>query len=385
MATKKLTSAFMKTATANGKEREVYWDAALPSFGLMVTERGAKSYVVQYRHNGRSRRYTIGVANNLDLDAARKRARAVLGQVAQGQDPVTEKKRAASAGRNTLRAICEAYLAREGKNLRSADNRRSALERLVYPKLGDRQINAIGRRDIVHLLDKIEDEKGPDAANSTLAFTRAIFNWHATRDDDFVSPIVKGMARQTNGARERVLSDDELKTVWLAAEKMDPPWGHYVRFLLLTACRRNEAAQMTWSEVKGDLWTIPAERYKSDHDTTLPLSKAAMKVLGELPRISGTDFVFTSSGRVAIGGFTQFKLKLDLASGVKNWRLHDLRRTARSLLSRAGANSDIAERCLGHKIGGIRGVYDRHRYLDEMRQAFERLAAQIESLRCAND
>jgi Arm DNA-binding domain len=282
MATQKLTSAFVKTATANGKERELYWDAALPSFGLVVTERGAKSFVAQYRHNGRSRRYTIGAASNLDLDAARKRARAVLGQVAQGQDPVTEKKQAANAGRNTLKAICEAYLAREGKNLRSADNRRSALERLVYPKLGVRQIEAIGRRDIVNLLDQIEDEKGPDAANSVLAFIRAIFNWHATRDDDFVSPIVKGMARQTNGARERVLSDDELKAVWLAADKLDPPWGQYVRFLLLTACRRNEAAQATWSEIKGDIWTIPAERYKSDHDTTLPLSKAAMKVLGEL-------------------------------------------------------------------------------------------------------
>jgi integrase len=378
MATQKLTSAFVKTATANGKEREVYW--SLPSFGLVVTERGAKSFVTQYRHNGRSRRFTIGAANSIDLDAARKRARSVLGQVAQGQDPVTEKKQTANAGRNTLRAICEAYLAREGKNLRSADNRRSALERLVYPKLGDRQIDAIGRRDIVQLLDWIEDERGPDAANSTLAFIRAIFNWHATRDDDFVSPIVKGMARQTNGARERVLSDDELRAVWLAADKLDPPWGQYVRFLLLTACRRNEAAQATWSEIKGDLWTIPAERYKSDHDTTLPLSKAAMKVLGELPRISGSGFVFTSSGRVAIGGFTQFKLKLDLASGVKDWRIHDLRRSARSLLSRAGVHPDTAERCLGHAIPGIRAVYDRHKYLDEMRAAFEALANQLKTI-----
>jgi integrase len=380
MATQKLTSAFVKTATANGKERELYWDAALPSFGLVVTERGAKSYVAQYRHNGRSRRYTIGAASKLDLDAARKRARAVLGQVAHGTDPVADKKRAAQADKNSLKSICEAYLAREGKNLRSVENRRSALERLVYPTLGAQQIDSIGRRDIVHLLDKIEDEKGPDAANSVLAFIRSIMNWHAIRDDDFVSPIVKGMARQTNGARERVLSDDELRAVWLAADKLDPPWGQYVRFLLLTACRRNEAAQATWSEIKGDLWTIPAERYKSDHDTTLPLSKAAMKVLGELPRISGSNFVFTSSGRVAIGGFTQFKLKLDLASGVRDWRLHDLRRTSRSLLSRAGVNSDIAERALGHAILGVRAVYDRHKYLDEMRAAFEALANQLSEI-----
>jgi integrase len=105
-----------------------------------------------------------------------------------------------------------------------------------------------------------------------------------------------------------------------------------------------------------------------------------MKVLAEIPRIEGCEFVFTTNGQRPISGFNSFKLRFDLACGVKNWRLHDLRRTSRSLMSRAGVDPDIAERCLGHVIPGVRGVYDRHRYLDEMRNAFERLAALIENI-----
>jgi integrase len=151
--------------------------------------------------------------------------------------------------------------------------------------------------------------------------------------------------------------------------------------LLVTACRRTEAAAMTWSEISGDEWTIPHERYKTGVELTLPLSKAAMKILAEIPRIEGSEHVFTTNGRAPISGFSTFKLKFDIACGVKHWRLNDLRRSARSLLSRAGVNSDIAERCLGHAIAGVRGVYDRHRYLDEMRAAFEALAVQIDAVR----
>ena len=137
---------------------------------------------------------------------------------------------------------------------------------------------------------------------------------------------------------------------------------------------------MTWSEISGDDWTIPAERYKTKATVTLPLSSAGKKVLAEIPRIQGCEFVFSTDSRHPVSGFSTFKLRFELACGVKDWRLHDLRRTARSLLSRAGVNPDIAERCLGHVIGGVRGVYDRHQYLEEMRHAFERLASLIDTI-----
>jgi integrase len=383
MPSKKLTAAFVRSAKAEpGAERTLYWDEDTAGFGLMVTPLGHRSYVAQYRARGQSRRYTIGDASKVDLDVARKQAKKIHGQVAQGEDPAREKRRAAEAGQHTLRAISERYLAREGERLRTTENRRATLKRLVFPKLGDRPIHEIRRIDIVHLLDEIEDTCGAAMADQVLAFLRRIMNWHATRSSDFNSPIVRGMARtkSENRERARILTDDELRAVWATAEKYPGPWGQFVRFLLLTAARRTEVACITRSEISNGNWTIPAARYKTGAEVVLPLSSAAKKVLAEAPHIQGCDYVFSTDARHPISGFSAFKLRFDLECGVREWRLHDLRRTARSLMSRAGVNPDIAERCLGHVIPGVRGVYDRHRYEAEMLHAFEALAAQIDRI-----
>jgi integrase len=380
---RKLTAAFVKTAKAEpDAERTIYWDEGLPSFGLMVTSAGHRSYVAQYRARGKGRRYTIGDAAKIDLDHARKHARKIFGKVADGIDPVVEKRKELEADRHSLKAVCENYLAREGGKLRTTERRRATLARLVYPKFGTRQIDDIRRLEIVHLLDDIEDQRGAAMADQTLATLRRIFNWHASRSDDFRSPIVRGMSRRDPEAHERsrVLSDDELRAVWKAAQGYEGPWGQFIRFLLLTATRRNEAAAMTWTEISNDVWTIPAQRYKTAVEVVLPLSTAAQKVLAEIPRIQGCDFAFTTDGRSPIGGFSSRKLRFDMECGVRDWRLHDLRRTARSLMSRAGVNPDVAERALGHVIPGVRGTYDRHRYLEEMRLAFEALAMLIERI-----
>jgi integrase len=383
MAIKKLTVRFVKSAKAeHGAERTIFWDETLPSFGLMVTSGGHRSYVAQYRASGTSRRFTIGSAAKLALDQARRKAKTILGQVADGSDPVADKRKAAEGDKNSLKAVCERYLHREGPKLRTTDNRRATLERLVYGKLGARQIDEIKRVDVVHLLDEIEEFRGPWMADQTLAILRKIFNWHAIRSNDFRSPIVRGMARTRPEAKERsrVLSDDELRAIWKTAEGYDGPWGKFIRFLLLTAARRTEAAAMTWSELSGDEWTIPAVRYKTNTEVTLPLSSGATKILVEIPRIQGCDFVFSSARQGPLRGFSVAKMRFDIACGVKDWRLHDLRRTARSLMSRAGVNPDVAERCLGHAIRGVRGTYDRHRYIEEMRVAFEKLSALIETI-----
>ena len=256
------------------------------------------------------------------------------------------------------------------------------LERLVYPKFAARPIDDVSRLDIVHLLDDVEDKHGPAMADHVLAILRRVMNWHATRSSEYRSPIVPGMSRRDPESRERsrVLTDDELRAVWKTAESYAGPWGHLVRFLLLTAARRSEAAEMTWAELSEGMWAIPAARYKTKNEVVLPLSGPARKVLSEIPRIQGCEFCFSTDGRRPISGFSTFKLRFDIECGVKDWRLHDLRRTARSLLSRAGVNPDIAERCLGHVIGGVRGVCDRHQYQAEMLHAFEKLASLIETI-----
>jgi integrase len=381
MAVQKLTATFVREARAEpGKERSVYWDSSLPSFGLVVTKRGAKSWCVQYRNGQTSRRLSLNGV--LTLDAARREARKLLGEVARGRDPMLERRKASTADRNSFKAIAERYLAREGGKLRSAARRKADLERLIYPALGNRQIDDIKRSDIIALLDDIEDERGAVMADQALKLIARICNWHAARSDEFRSPIVRGMARSKpqDRERDRVLADDELRAVWKAAENLGSPWSQYTRLLLLTAARRNEVARMTWGELSNGNWVIPPQRYKTGIEVTLPLSKAALKVLAEIPRIQDCQYVFTTNGRRPISAFSTLKLWLDLACGVKDWRIHDLRRTSRSLLSRAGVNPDIAERCLGHALPSVRSVYDKHKYVDEMRQAFEALSAQIAAI-----
>jgi integrase len=323
----------------------------------------------------------------LTLAGARKAAAEALHELERGNDPTAARRaakdKAAAACADTVTAICEEYLRREGKKLRTIDQRVSILKRLVYPAIGDRQIDSIKRSEIIRLLDKIEDDNGPRMADVTLASLRRVFHWHALRSDEFRSPIVRGMARQNarEHARSRILADDELRAIWTATDADKEPFAALVRFLLLSAARRGEAAAMRWDEIDADgIWTLPASRNKTKIELLRPLSKAAQAILAEQPQIDDCPFVFTSNGLTPIASFSGPKEKVDAKSAVTGWTVHDLRRTARSLMSRAGVNADIAERALGHVIPGVRGVYDRHKYLDEMLHAFEALAAQIERI-----
>jgi integrase len=387
---RKLTPAFVQKAQAEpGADRTIYWDTEVKGFGLAVTGSGHRSYVVQYRVGKVSRRMTLdGV---LPLVEARKQARALLGEVARGRDPMAEKRAAAALTEDTFEAVAESYLAREekkedGKRLRTLGQRRRTLERLVYPALGKRPIGAIAKSEIVKLIDRIEDENGATMADRTMAIISRILNWHESRHDEFRSPIrrVEARAPADEHARKRVLNDNELRAVWRAAESHPGPFGALVRFLLLTGARRSEASAMTWGEVSGSDWHLPPERNKvgrkMNESLIRPLSPAALAVIGKLPRIGRHGFVFTINGRTPLGGLSKLKRKLDAECGVEAWVLHDLRRTASTLMARAGVNERHAEQCLGHVIRGMEGVYNRHDYTTERKLAYEKLATLVENI-----
>jgi integrase len=382
----KLTAKSIENIKPGPARREIP-DAGCTGLYLISQASGVKSWAVRYRYAGRPVKLTLGKWPAMSLADARKAAAEAQHELARGNNPAKAKAdakiKADAAQANTLTAVCENYLAIEGKKLRSRDARVSILRRHVYPALGDRPIGEIRRRDIARLLDKVEVGAGPRMADVTLGVLRRIFHWYELRDDEFRSPIIRGMQRQKTSEhrRMRVLDDDELRAVW-AATADTSTFSALIRFLLLTGARRNEAAGMTWNEVDANgVWKLPASRSKSKAATERPLSKAALALIKPMPRIDGCDFVFVSATcRTPISQFSVPKARLDAASGVMGWRLHDLRRTARSLLSRAGVNVDIAERCLGHVLPGIRATYDKHRYLDEMAHAFEMLSAEIERI-----
>jgi integrase len=388
---KPLTDIAIRNLKPGPKRREIP-DPGARGLYIVIQPSGVKSFAVRYRYGGRTRKLTLppGIA----LAAARRAAADALYEVDQGRDPIAAKQRAKVtqrlAAENTFQAVAEDYLKRDGARLRTADQQRATLERLVYPHIGNRPMIEIRRGEIVRLLDKIEAggfegrrrAGGAVMADRTLAAIRKIMNWYASRSDDFRSPIVRGMARlkPRQRARERILGDDELRAIWQVADKEEGPFPRIMQFLLLTASRRSEAADLEHGEINGSNWTLPAARNKTKLDLVRPLSKAAQEVLARTPKLAYCRFVFSTDGNHPISGFSRFKDRFDKVSGVTNWTLHDLRRTARSLMSRAGVPTDHAERCLGHVIAGVRGTYDRHEYYAEKKQAYEALAAQIERI-----
>jgi integrase len=365
-------------AAPDGKRRLV-WDAIVPGLAVRVTDQGVRTFVLVTRYPGSlsPAPRSLGVYGAITLEAARIKAREWLGLVAAGTDPANIVPEAAPM---TVAAVLDDFLARyvraKGRPLRSADLIESAFNRHVKPRIGKVLIHSLRRSNVRPMLDEIAAKHGPVAADRTLAYLRKALNWFAMGDDEFVSPIVRGMARTKprERARERTLTEQEIRALWAAAEG---PFGALVQFTLLTATRRTEAAQARRSEITGTEWLIPASRYKTKTDHLIPLTPMALEALGRGSRFAGCDFLFTTDGRTPISGFSKFKHKLDAASGVSDWTLHDLRRTARSLMSKAGVAPDHAERCLGHVISGVRWTYDRHDWEVEKRLAFEALASLV--------
>jgi integrase len=384
MSTTSLTDIAIRNLKPADVRREIP-DPGCAGLYVVVQPSGKKSFAVRYRF-GKPRKLTL--PGGITLKAARKLAGDALYEVEQGRDPAETKKETRAKARatktNTVQALCENYLKREGNKLRTEHARKTTLERLVYPAIGDKPLADLKRSHIVAMLDDIEDENGTKMSDLVLAYVRKIFNWHAGRVDDFNSPIVQGMGRYDAKANQgtRVLSDDELCAIWKATEpdEMAPqPFHALIRFLLLTGARRAEASEMPWSEIDGSNWTLPPERNKTKVEHLRPLSKAAQAALESTPVIHGGTLVFSHDGTAPMS-LTKPTERLKAASGTSGWRVHDLRRTARTLLSRAGVSSDVAERCLGHVVGGIRAVYDKHQFTEEMAQAYEALATLIEHI-----
>ena len=393
---KPLTIKALENLKPAGRRREVS-DGGMPGLYFVIQPSGKQSWAYRYRFNGRPRKWTIGPCPAIDLKTARELAREALHKVAAGADPCTEKKAARATARipvglDLIETVTSRFVAQHAKRKlkpATAWEIERLLEKEVEAKWRGRRLSQIGRADIHDLLDGIVGRGSPVTANRTLAWLRRMCAWAIERGLIEVSPCAGIRAPAAETSRDRVLSDDELKAVWRAADAQETPYNAFVKLLILTGARRSEVAGMMWREIDFDarLWTLPSSRAKNATEYQIPLSNSAVQILQALPRIADSDLVFTLSGRVPIRGFHNIKTRIDdLMPGGPPWTLHDLRRTFASGCARLGIAVHVVEAALNHRSGSIRGiaaVYNRYSYDTEKRAALEVWGHHVEGLASA--
>ena len=390
----KLTTRAVESALVTGKDH-VVWDSDLTGFGLKITKSGSKIYVVQYRMGGGktpTKRFTIGKHGSPWTAAtARVEAMRVLHVVHGGEDPrAIEKERERDQIELRFDRYAQRFLdvyARRAWRPTTLKSHESNIRRWLIPVLTSKPLPLITRRHITEIFDRLPYES-PALPRNLFALLRRMFNWAVERGDIDSSPMQGMRVPAPPRSRDRVLSDNELLTIAAYADEAGPVWGPFFRFLILTGQRRTEVAGMRWEELDQEqrLWVLPPERVKNARRHVVPLNRIAM---GELNGLSGKDrwpqsgFVFTHTGKVAVSGFSKTKRRLDEAieryqpGRVKAWRPHDLRRTVATNMQKLGVRFEVTEAILNHVSttqAGVAGVYMRHDWADEKRDALERWA-----------
>lgn len=411
MANSRLTKRVVDAAEPNGSGDRFLWDSELNGFGLRISSRGVKSYVLQYRLKGMpARRTTIGRHGSpWTTELARREAEKRLLKVRQGIDPVDETKQAmAELARQRRQAkvlafdvyadlFVDLYLK---ENWKGTWKTGQGMLNAIKPRFKGKSLDKIKRLDIAELVESYADR--PGARKLAHSILRKMFNWAVDRGDLELSPIARMKAPRAVPARRRVLSPDEIGLVWHASHYLGDIFGPFVRLLMLTLQRRDEVASLDWSEIDLDtaMWDLPAERVKNDNPHRVPLNDLALAEFKTL-RPQRRGLVFTTTGTTGVSGFNKAKRRLDslmlmmarqaaAAQGqpldevaVKPWRLHDLRRTGTTNLQALGIPVEVTEAVLNHisgTRGGIAGVYNLYRYDPEKRDALDAWSIKMKEL-----
>lgn len=375
-----------------GPSRREIPDELCPGLYLVLQPQPstARSWAVRYRRqaDGRPRKLTLGAWPLLSLADAREKAREALRAAAEGGDPAGDKQQARpkpKAESRLFEDVLERFLVRGCGQHRTQAETRRLLEREVLPHWRGRLIETITRPDVTDVLYRLTDRGTLVQANRVFSRTRRMFRWCVETGVLEQSPVTGLRRPAVEHERERVLSDDELAAIWGGCEKLGWPFGPAVQMLILTAQRRDEVALAEWAEIDLDAatWTIPGARMKNGETHTVPLSPAVLAILQAVPRFPNCPYIFTARQGKPIAGFSRAKATLDRHSGVGDWKLHDLRRTAATGMARLGVPPHVADKVLGHKQGTIRGVaaiYNRHAYLHERRAALNTWAGFVKGI-----
>jgi integrase len=371
---------------SGGKTDAIWFDDTLPGFGYRLRYgaggRVLRSWVAQYRHGGRSRRVLIGSAELLSPERARAAAKKILAEVALGADPQASRSDRRSKDKLTLRAVIDEYLTGKKARPRTLYETRRYLTGDYFRELHGRPIDLVSQRDIAARLVVLEREKGAATARRARGVLSAMYVWAMRSGIVTVNPATGTPAPAVAGGRSRVLSNDELERIWRACG--DDDHGRIIRLLILTGARRSEIGGMAWTEIDDarGTWTLPAQRSKNHRPHTLPLMPMMRAIIDALPQMVARDQLF--GFRAA--GFTSWsaaKDRLDDASGVTAWNVHDLRRTVATRMADLGVQPHIIEQVLNHQSGhkrGPAGIYNRSPYEREVKAALALWQDHVRSL-----
>jgi integrase len=350
---------------------------------------GVKSFAATARTpHGKQIWYTVGTVGVTTIDEAREAAREAIKRIKKGLPPAEP----VPMTPDSFAAVAANWMKRhvEKEKLISQREYQRVLDKYILPALGDRPFAAIRRSEVSGFLDRIEDNHGPRQADLALSIMRGIANWFSTRDDSYLSPFAtvkaKGMRRSRSKPRARILDDAEIRAAWAQAGGLGT-YGAFVKLLLLTAQRRDAVRNMRWSDLAlsddgGLIWTMAKEERQKGNAGKIKLPAAAVQIINALPRFESNPFVLASNRRRGPISASNHALQKQLTHGcaAPRWTLHDLRRSARSLLARAGINREIAERLMGHVLAGVEGTYNRFDYAPEKAHALAALAKLIDEI-----
>jgi integrase len=413
---KTLTDRTLKALKpAPAGERYTVMDTVVPGFGARMTELGHCSFILIARYPGSSNptRRAIGEYGAVTLEQARDRARAWLEMIRKGVDPALEEERRRQSElrrqENSFAAVAEAFIADKLPSERKGREVERDIRREFIPAWDKRPITDILDLDVLTII-KAKRRTAPAQARNLLGIAKRLFAWAVDQRcyDLKTSPAADLKPTKVVGEKvtgERVLTDDELVALWRAAKRTPYPHGPVYQILILTALRLNEVADASWSEF--DLpnlkWTVPASRMKGRNSKArahaVPLTRDILDVVRNLPHFKKGDYLFsTTFGASPVWMSDKVKKRLDermlrtLRAMARRrgddptrvtlpaWKNHDIRRTVRSGLSRLKIAEEAREAVLAHARPGIKGVYDRHDYLDEKREALELWAARLRSI-----
>jgi integrase len=364
-----------------GKKEHFEWDDELPGYGLRLRlASGGKllrTFNLQFRRAGAQRRLLLGSADVLTAEQARKAAKNALAEIQLGRDPAAERRERRDKDKVTLRSVIDEYLAAKQGELRAKTMREITRYLTASPYFGPLfrvPIDAVGRRDVALRVAAITREHGPIVARRARAALSAFLVW-CMRMGIIEHNVVIGTIEPKDGKpRDRVLTDSELRRIWLACQ--DDDYGRIIKLCGLLGVRRAEAGGMAWSELNLEgpqpSWTIPGTRTKNHHPHTLPLMPMAIDIIRRVPERVSRDQLFGSHSPLGFVNWDLSKRALDKRSGVAGWTPHDLRRTLSTRLHDLGVAPHVVEALLNHRSGhraGVAGVYNRATYEREIRAA----------------